>query len=53
MAPVVLLAIVATLWLQTRIASWVYWKAGLICLIALEAVYVATAVAAFVSPRSC
>ncbi len=49
LAPVVLIAIVATLWLQARIAEWVYWKAMLICLIALEAAYVATATAAVVS----
>ncbi len=49
LAPVILLAIVATFWLQTRIAEWVYWKAGLVCLISLEAAYVAIATSAVVS----
>lgn len=39
LAPLVLLAIVAVLWVDSITPRWVYWEAGLIFLIALEAAY--------------
>ena len=39
LVPVVWLAVFGFLWLQNRIPAWMYWKAGLVFLIALEIVY--------------
>jgi lysophospholipase L1-like esterase len=39
LAPLVLLGIVATLWIKSAIPEWVFWKIGLVFLIAVEGVF--------------
>jgi hypothetical protein len=44
LVPAVLFLLLGLLWVQTHVATWVYWQAGLVFLVALEVVYVAAAI---------
>ena len=47
LVPAVLIFLCASLWLHSSIPTWLYWKAGLIFLTALEVIYWLTVVLTF------